>query len=88
MTHRPTATRDRDRTLIARTKPNCWICGQPINYDLKWPHPQCFVVDHKVPLALGGKDHISNKAAAHNHCNSTKRAKRVSPTIRRSGTLN
>lgn len=33
---RNTATRDRDRAALARTKPACAICGQAIDYTLRY----------------------------------------------------
>jgi 5-methylcytosine-specific restriction endonuclease McrA len=69
MTQRNTTTRDRHRKVIARTKPPCGICGEPIDYTLIYPHPKSFVVDHIVPLVLGGPDELSNKQAACADCN-------------------
>lgn len=86
--HRNTTTRDHHRRIIAQSKPNCWICGEPIDYTLKYPHPRCYVVDHKIALTNGGPDTLDNKAAAHHQCNSTKRARAYAPIIRRSGALN
>ena len=85
---RNTARRTNHRARIARTRANCHICGEPIDYTLKWPDPWCFVVDHVIPLHLGGPDTLDNKQAAHNTCNSKKRARLVAPIIRRSGALN
>ncbi|MFF9565742.1 HNH endonuclease [Leifsonia sp. NPDC014704] len=84
---RNTAQRDRDRDRIRRTAAACGICGEPIDYALKWPEKRCFVVDHVVPLHRGGLDVIGNKQAAHNECNSAKRARIVAPIVRRSGSL-
>jgi 5-methylcytosine-specific restriction endonuclease McrA len=85
---RNTTQRDKDRARIAKNKPNCGICGEPIDYTLKWPDPRCFVVDHIKPLHLGGADTIGNKQAAHNiPCNSKKRAREYAPIVRRSGAL-
>lgn len=84
---RNTSQRDRDRARIKATKAACHICGDPIDYDLPYLHPMAFVVDHVTPLAKGGKDHISNKKAAHSLCNSKKRARLIAPIIRRSGSL-
>lgn len=85
--HRDTATRDRDRAAIARTKSNCHICGKPIDYTLKYPDPQCFVVDHVIPLDRGGPDTRANKRAAHNTCNRAKHARLIAPIVKRSGSL-
>jgi hypothetical protein len=86
-TPRNTTQRDRDRARIAKTKANCGICGDPIDYTLKWPDPMCFVVDHVKAVTKGGADRITNKQAAHNTCNSTKRARDFAPIVRRSGSL-
>ena len=85
--YRNSSQANQDRKTIRATKANCHICGKAIDYTLKWPDPWCFVADHVVPLHRGGVDHISNKKAAHNTCNSKKRARLVSPIIRRSGSL-
>lgn len=87
MTKRNTTQRDRLRARVRATKPACHICGQPIDYTLKWPHPRCYVIDHDTPLARGGLDTIENVKAAHNECNSKKRARLVAPIVRRSGSL-
>lgn len=84
---RNTTTRDRDRRTIAARHENCGICGRAIDYTLKWPDPMCFVVDHIRAIANGGDDTLTNKQAAHNDCNSKKRARDHAPIIRRSNTL-
>ena len=77
----------KDRARIAKAKPNCAICGKAIDYKLKWPDPQCYVVDHIIPLVKGGRDDLTNKQPAHATCNSTKRARDYAPIIRRSGSF-
>jgi 5-methylcytosine-specific restriction endonuclease McrA len=67
-----TTTRDQHRRAIARTKPPCGICGQPIDYALKSPDPMSFEVDHIIPRAAGGPDTLENKQASHRKCNRTK----------------
>lgn len=88
-TKRSSTTRDQARTRLARTRPNCHICGKPIDWDADWKDPMSFVVDHVIPLAKGGEDALSNMRAAHRQrsCNSTKRARDHAPIIRRSNTL-
>lgn len=71
-TGRSTTVRDRDRRAIARTRPPCHICEQPIDYTLPHLDPMAYVVDHIIPLARGGLDALENKAAAHRSCNRTK----------------
>lgn len=52
----------------------CWLCGQDINYQLRFPHPGSFSVDHVIPvnerpeLILD----VSNWAASHFSCNSAR----------------
>lgn len=87
MTDRSTTRRDRHRAAIRRGEPACHICGKPIDYTLKTPDPMSFEVDHVVPLAKGGADELSNKAAAHRRCNRAKHANDFAPIVRRSSTL-
>ena len=84
---RNSAQRERMRRQIARSKPACHICGQPIDYTLPHLDPKSFVIDHVVPLAKGGTDTIDNVKAAHRDCNSAKRARLVAPIVRRSRSL-
>jgi 5-methylcytosine-specific restriction endonuclease McrA len=77
----------RFRIAVAKSKPACHICGQPINYALKSDDPMSFVIDHVIPLHKGGHDDISNIKAAHRLCNSKKRARIIAPIVRRSGSL-
>lgn len=67
-----TTVRDRDRKAIARTKPPCGICGEPIDYTLPYLDPGSYVVDHVIPINRGGTDTLDNKQAAHRSCNRTK----------------
>ena len=71
-TGRNTATRDRDRAAIKRTKPPCGICEGEIDYTLRSPDPMSFEVDHIIPLARGGLDELANKQASHRQCNRAK----------------
>lgn len=87
-TGRSSAQRNKDRATIRKTQANCHICGLAIAYELQWPDPQCFVVDHVVPIVKGGADNLTNKRAAHASCNSKKRARLVAPIVRHSGSLN
>lgn len=69
---RNTTTRDRHRRTIARTKPPCGICGEPIDYALHYLDPMAYTVDHIHPVAKGGSDELDNKQAAHRKCNRDK----------------
>lgn len=82
MSRRSTTIRDRHRSIIAKAKPSCAICGEPIDYQLPHLDPMAYVVDHIVPLAKGGTDTIDNKQAAHRSCNLEKAAKPYGAIIR------
>lgn len=84
---RSTTRRNAHRRAIAKSGAACHICGQSIDYTLPHDDPMSFVVDHLVPLSKGGTDELSNKAAAHRRCNSTKAARDFAPIVRRSGAL-
>jgi 5-methylcytosine-specific restriction endonuclease McrA len=69
---RNTTRRDRHRRIIARTKADCGICNEPIDYTLPYLHPREFVADHIIPRNKGGADTLENKQAAHRDCNRAK----------------
>lgn len=72
MPSRNTTIRDRHRQHIAKTKPDCGICGNPIDYQLPHLDPGEYVVDHILPRHRGGADTLENKQAAHRSCNGEK----------------
>jgi 5-methylcytosine-specific restriction endonuclease McrA len=47
----------------------CQLCAEPIDPDLKHPHPQSASLDHVIPLARGGHHMLTNCQAAHLRCN-------------------
>jgi 5-methylcytosine-specific restriction endonuclease McrA len=69
---RNTTLRDRHRRSIARTKPPCHICGEPIDYKAHHLDPRAFTIDHLIPLHYGGLDEPANLGAAHRACNRSK----------------
>lgn len=87
MTRRNTTTRTHHRAALSRTQPPCAICGEPIDYTLRYPDPRAYVVDHIIPLNRGGTDTLHNKQPAHNACNREKSDKLVPKTVKRSGSL-
>jgi 5-methylcytosine-specific restriction endonuclease McrA len=65
--HRAKNVHNRDGTKGEK----CWLCGNPIDYKLKYPHPQSWSLDHAIPI----KDNPaltlnpSNFRSAHITCN-------------------
>ncbi|QAY04042.1 HNH endonuclease [Gordonia phage Sombrero] len=60
---------DSFRRLCREEKPDCWICGEPIDYAQKggfW----YFNVDHYIPRYHGGTDDPKNLRPSHMQCNS------------------
>ena len=48
----------------------CWVCRQPIDYTLRWPHPGSFTADHVIELDRGGDlTDPANLRACHARCN-------------------
>lgn len=69
---RNTTRRNRHRRAIAKTKPDCHWCNEPINYTAGWLDPASFQIDHVIPLNKGGLDDLSNIVASHRKCNRDK----------------
>lgn len=53
---------------------DCYLCGERINYRLKFPHPMSPSVDHVIPISAGGPHSLSNCAMTHMGCNNKKNA--------------
>lgn len=87
MAARDTTIRDRHRQALRAKRLPCALCGEPIDYDLKWPDPDSFVVDHIQPIRHGGADVIGNKQPAHARCNRAKWDSLDSPVLKVSGVL-
>ncbi|QFP94882.1 HNH endonuclease [Mycobacterium phage Marshawn] len=69
---RNTARRERFRRAIKRGKPDCAVCGLPIDYEANHLDPLSFQIDHVTPLARGGTDTLDNIQACHRRCNRDK----------------
>lgn len=59
---------DRD-VVFERDGWRCGICSDPIDGELRHPHPMSASVDHRVPLVAGGEHSYANCQAAHLGCN-------------------
>lgn len=64
---------DRNKKKIYATQRVCGICGKPVEFDKKYPHPLSPCIDHIVPIARGGHpSDIENLQLAHWTCNRQK----------------
>ena len=56
--------------LRAQRRP-CCICGEPIDYTLRYPHPRSFSVQHVRPFSTHPhlREDPTNLDAAHLECN-------------------
>lgn len=58
------------RAQVLAEEPDCWICADPIDPGLRWPHPMSGTGDHVVPIEAGGAIlDRANVRAAHRTCN-------------------
>ena len=63
----------RNKEKIFATQTVCGICGQPVDFELKYPHPLSACIDHIVPVAKGGHpSDRENLQLAHWSCNRQK----------------
>jgi 5-methylcytosine-specific restriction endonuclease McrA len=87
MTQRSTARRNQMRARLRATGAACHLCGKAVDYTLPSTDPMSFVVDHVTAVVRGGRDDITNAAAAHRICNSRRGARDHDNRVRRSGSL-
>jgi 5-methylcytosine-specific restriction endonuclease McrA len=50
---------------------HCWLCGEAINYRLKFPHPRSWSLDHAIPIKENPALALNpaNFKSAHLDCN-------------------
>lgn len=60
------------RKIIARGDKTCPECGEEIDLSIEYPNPMYRTIDHKKPLAKGGKHTLSNCQLMHFKCNAEK----------------
>ena len=53
----------------------CWLCLEPIDHRLKWPHPMSAAADHVDPLKTGGAL-LGEMRPSHKVCNERRQAGR------------
>lgn len=64
---------DSNKKKIYATKRTCGICGNPVDFSLKFPHPLSPCIDHIIPVSKGGHpSDIGNLQLAHMYCNRQK----------------
>ena len=69
--HRPAF--ERNKKKIYATQTVCGICGKPVDFSQRYPHPLSACIDHIVPVAKGGHpSDIENMQLAHWTCNRSK----------------
>lgn len=63
----------RNKEKIYATQTVCGICGKPVDFGQKYPHPLSPCVDHIIPIAKGGHpSDLENLQLAHWVCNRQK----------------
>lgn len=69
--HRVAFNKNKNRLL--KTQNTCGICGNPVDKQLKAPHPLSPVIDHIMPVSKGGHPSaIENLQLTHWTCNRQK----------------
>lgn len=68
------AQRARLAAIVSARHAPCGICGDPIDYDLHYPNPLSFSVDHLVPFSARPDLELDpgNCQAAHLVCNQSR----------------
>ena len=69
---------ERNKKKIFATQTVCGICGKPVDFSLKYPHPLSACIDHIIPIARGGHpSDFDNLQLAHWTCNRQKSDKLI-----------
>lgn len=69
---------ERNKKKIFATQEVCGICGKPVDFSYKYPHPLSACIDHIIPIAKGGHpSDMDNLQLAHWTCNRQKSDKLV-----------
>lgn len=73
---------EKNREIILKTQTVCGICGKPVDFSYKYPHPLSPTVDHIIPVSKGGHpSDLSNLQLAHRCCNRQKSDKLLEPIL-------
>lgn len=69
---------EKNKKKIYATQTCCGICGKPVDFSLKYPHPLSPCIDHIIPIVKGGHpSDIENLQLAHWTCNRQKSDKLI-----------
>lgn len=69
---------EKNKKKIMATQKICGICGKPVDFSRKYPHPLSPCIDHIIPIAKGGHpSDMDNLQLAHWTCNRQKSDKLV-----------
>ncbi len=64
---------EKNKKRIYATQTICALCGKPVDFSLKYPHPLSPTIDHIIPISKGGHpSDIDNLQLAHRCCNRKK----------------
>ena len=64
---------DKNKKKIFATQTTCGICGMPVDFSYKYPHPLSPCIDHIIPISKGGHpSDLDNLQLAHMMCNRQK----------------
>lgn len=64
---------EKNRQVVLKTQTVCGICGYPVDFSYRAPHPLSPTVDHIIPVSKGGHPfELSNLQLAHRYCNRQK----------------
>ena len=64
---------ERAKQKILKTQTVCGICGKPVDFAYRYPHPLSPTVDHIIPVSRGGHpSDLDNLQLAHRCCNRQK----------------
>ena len=69
---------EKNKKKVYATQTVCGICGKPVDFSLKYPHPLSSCIDHIIPVAKGGHpSDLDNLQLAHWTCNRQKSDKLI-----------
>ena len=67
------ANYEKNKKRILATQNVCGICGHPVDFTLKYPHPMSATIDHIIPVVKNGHpSDINNLQLSHLTCNRQK----------------